>query len=184
MNTDELNDDFEQIYKATNVKVLIYITSKCNDTSQIDDIFQETYMEFYKLLSNKGKKYIKNEEAIIMKIAKQKIYRHYRWLDRIKNIIPIIDNQTTEETFEVYEETEIMEIENTLIQKEMINEIKKFLDSKSLEIRKIFYLHYFFDLTIVEIAEQLSISESNVKNKLYRTLKDMRIKYRKEDVYD
>ena len=79
---------------------------------------------------------------------------------------------------------EIIEIEDVLIEKEMINEIKKFLDSKSLEIQKIFYLHYFFDLTIAEIAEELSISESNVKNKLYRTLKDMRIKYRKEDVCD
>jgi DNA-directed RNA polymerase specialized sigma24 family protein len=33
---------------------------------------------------------------------------------------------------------------------------------------------YDVDLTIVEIAEVLSISESSVKNKLYRTLKEIR----------
>ncbi|MFQ9801920.1 MAG: sigma factor-like helix-turn-helix DNA-binding protein [Clostridia bacterium] len=35
-------------------------------------------------------------------------------------------------------------------------------------------MYYSLDLTIPEIAKQLSMSESNVKNKLYRTLKEMR----------
>ena len=177
MDTRELNENFERIYIATNVKVLIYITSKCSNTSQIEDIFQETYMELYKLLSKRPNGYIKNEEAIIMKIAKQKIYRHYKLLDRIKDFIPI-NGESEEYTYEFIYDEEMAAVEDAVIQKEMIEKIKKFLNSRSLEVRKIFYLHYFFDLTIAEIAVQLSISESNVKNKLYRTLKEMRAECR------
>jgi DNA-directed RNA polymerase specialized sigma24 family protein len=41
-------------------------------------------------------------------------------------------------------------------------------------VKKVFALFYEADLSIAKIAENLSISESNVKHKLYRTLKEIR----------
>lgn len=40
-------------------------------------------------------------------------------------------------------------------------------------IAKIFYLYYAEDITIKDIASELKLSESNVKNHLYRTLKEL-----------
>ena len=54
-----------------------------------------------------------------------------------------------------------------------IDEIWNYLKSKSVIISKIFYLHYYLDLTIKEISLELKISESSVKNYLYRTLKEL-----------
>ena len=51
---------------------------------------------------------------------------------------------------------------------------------KNTLIAKIFYLYFYYGLTIVEISKSLNISESSVKNYLYRTLKKLN-KYMKED---
>ena len=40
-------------------------------------------------------------------------------------------------------------------------------------MKKVFYLFYDVGQTIPEIARALSMSESNVKHKLYRTLKEL-----------
>jgi len=53
------------------------------------------------------------------------------------------------------------------------------VQSKSKEVQKIFYLFYMGGLTIPEITKELSCSESNVKNKLYRTVKEIRTIYKK-----
>ena len=58
---------------------------------------------------------------------------------------------------------------------------EKYLSSKGDEVRKIFHLFYRFDLTIAEIARLLDTSESDVKNKLYRTLKEIRTYWKGED---
>jgi DNA-directed RNA polymerase specialized sigma24 family protein len=49
-----------------------------------------------------------------------------------------------------------------------------------VEIRKIFYLYYYMNLSIAEIAEALSTKESTIKNKLYRTINEFRNRYREE----
>ena len=50
----------------------------------------------------------------------------------------------------------------------------QFIESKPNDVQKIFYLMYNVGLTISEISNELSMHESNVKNKLYRTLKELR----------
>jgi RNA polymerase sigma-70 factor (ECF subfamily) len=56
----------------------------------------------------------------------------------------------------------------------MLDSAGQFLTTKPEDVQKIFYLMYDVGLSISEIAQALSISESNVKNKLYRTLKELR----------
>lgn len=46
-----------------------------------------------------------------------------------------------------------------------------------MDIRKIFYLYYSLELTIAEIAVELEMTESNIKNKLYRTLAELRQRF-------
>jgi RNA polymerase sigma-70 factor (ECF subfamily) len=52
--------------------------------------------------------------------------------------------------------------------------VSKLLEKKNEVIRKIFYLFYEENLTINVIAQTLHLTESNVKNKLYRTLKELK----------
>jgi RNA polymerase sigma-70 factor (ECF subfamily) len=56
----------------------------------------------------------------------------------------------------------------------LLETAQRFILQKPEDVKKVFYLFYNVGLTIPEIAKELSISESGVKNKLYRTLKELR----------
>lgn len=74
---------FEQIYNKTYNNTLKYVICRCNNLNDVDDIIQETYLEFYRAL--KGEKEISNEQSYIIAIAKTKITKRFR----------INDNSTT-----------------------------------------------------------------------------------------
>jgi len=176
---------FNEIYDSTNKYILTVITAKCGNTYDINDIFQETYMELYKLMTKRGANYIQNEKAFVLKIAKQKIARHYSLSQRLQMFVPIsvkkedneeidlsdadIDSFLTEDSPEDY-----------VINQLLVENARKLIRSKSAEVEKIFYLFYDVGLTIPEIAKNLSLSESSVKNKLYRTIKELQNLLEKE----
>ena len=169
---------FNEIYDSTNRKVLVYITAKCGSPSDIHDIFQETYMELYSVLVRKGPGYIQNGEAFVMRIAKQKLSRYYSLTARLKSLLPLSGSSADAEG-DPPEDLELnsYSIDEQICSRDLTAKIYDVLSTKSPEIRKIFYLYYNLDLTISEIASQLSMTESNVKNKLYRTLKELRKLY-------
>lgn len=170
---------FNDIYDSTNKKILIYITAKCNNTNDIKDIFQDTYMELYSVLVKRGPGYIENSEAFVTKIAKQKIYRYYSFLDKVKLMF---SNSVTDESGDdanapanvAANEDDSFCLDDIISEKDLIARVNEFISKKPEDIKKIFYLFYYLNLTIPEIAGLLVISESNVKNKLYRTLKELR----------
>lgn len=157
---------FDELYKSTYKKVLNYIISKCGNTEDIKDIFQETYMEVARVIRKRGVDYILNPEKFVLKIAKRKIYRHYKLQDYFKKV-----NQYNIDKVEVVEPITLEEI---VITNDMIEQIKKFVESKNELTKKIFYLHYGMEMSIKDIALELSLSESNVKNHLYRTLREIK----------
>jgi len=155
--------------------VLALITARCGCTESISDIFQETYMELYKLLVNRGAEYVTHEKALVMRIAKRKLAKHYTLLSRLKNFVSM--TAATEEDNEVdlteFEADDFC-TEDFAVNSIMLENARQLIKSKPLDVRKVFYLMYDVGLTIPEIARVLSMSESNVKNKLYRTLKELR----------
>ena len=69
---------------------------------------------------------------------------------------------------------------DSLVQNEW-EKIWLYIKNKSNQnIPKIFYLYYNLDLTIKQISKELNLSESYVKNILYRTLKELYSKFNKE----
>ena len=77
-----------------------------------------------------------------------------------------------------------IDIENDLITKENVLQIWKYLKNKSELTARIFYLYYVMEIPIKTIAEDMQITESNVKNYLYRTKKELKEKFMKGDNYD
>lgn len=169
---------FNKIYQETSRMVLIYITGKCGKTEDIEDIFQETYMEVLKVLQRKGSDYIKNPGAFVMQIAKRKIYHHYTLLERLKIHFPV---KSEEEMQTLIEETQLeLSTEELVIKKASLEQAGKILKAKDEVTKKIFYLYYGMNVTIPEISQMLSLTESNVKNKLYRTIRELRTYFETE----
>lgn len=169
---------FDEIYDSTRKAVLAFITVKCGHTTDIADIFQETYMEVYQILCRRGTEYVTNEKALVMRVTKRKIARYYSLLERLRMFVSLSTVNADGENVELNDlhdyDADAFLTEDYAVDMVMLESVQKILKSKPEDVQKVFYLMYKADLTIPEIAKALSISESNVKNKLYRTIKDLR----------
>ncbi|MFJ7647299.1 RNA polymerase sigma factor [Lysinibacillus sp. NPDC097279] len=183
MDTQVVEEKFNEIYDKTYHQCLIYVISKCNHTNVIPDIIQETYLALYQILKNKGHDYIKNPEAYVIRIAKSKIYNHYSLKEKVKSLIPLFDINKEDKEYnqadinsELYEN----EIEIALENKEVLSAIWRFLQSKPQKVQKVFYLFYYAELSIPEIAQLLHLNQSTIKNHIYRTTHEIRKKFGKD----
>ncbi|MCL1866054.1 MAG: sigma-70 family RNA polymerase sigma factor [Oscillospiraceae bacterium] len=178
MTGQSIASRFDEIYNFTYKSVVSLVTSKCGNTADIGDIVQDTYMELYRLLNRRGADYIQNEKAMTLKIAKRKLSKYYSLSQRFRNFVPLMSvNEEGEEVplSDLESATsQTSSIEDFTINKMLIEEAWRVLEAKPQIIQKIFYLYYEGNLTIPEIAQTLSLTESGVKNKLYRTLKELR----------
>ena len=166
---------FDEIYDSTRKDVLAFITARSGRTADINDIFQDTYVELYKILVNRGADYVTHEKALVMRIAKRKIAKHYSLLERLKIFVSMnFVNEDDEEVDLSAFEADDFSTEDFTVNNILLENARQFIKSKPDDVRKVFYLMYDAGLTIPEIAQMLSMNESSVKNKLYRTLKELR----------
>lgn len=175
MSNPNVASRFDEIYNSTNNTVLAFITTKCGRTADINDIFQDTYMELYKVLNKRGVDYVTNEKALVLRIAKRKIAKHYSLLERLRMFISLYATNEDEEEIDLSDfEIDAFLVEDFAVNQIMLETIKQYIKQKPKDVRKVFYLFYDVGLSIPEIARELALNESNVKNKLYRTLKGLR----------
>jgi len=169
---------FNKIYDETYYDVLKYIIIRCHDINDANDILQETYYEFWKILNSKKVEEI-NIKSYVKNIANNKIKKHYSLLKRIKTI-SIFSKVDDIEIIDTLKDS--LDIEEIFIQENDWNNIWKFLKNKENQnIPKVFYLFYKCDLKISTIAKELNVSESYIKNIIYRTLKELKEIYKKEN---
>lgn len=162
---------FNDIYDKTYSDILKYVIIKCHDINDAKDIIQETYLDFWKILNKKELDEL-NIRNYLIGIAINKIKRHYRLIYKIKTI-SIFDKDKNDNEIANTLKYDI-NIEDLTIKNDEWDLIWNYIKhKKDQNIPKIFYLHYKMDLTIKEIATSLGLSESYVKNAIYRTLKEL-----------
>ena len=172
---------FNAIYDSTNKPVLSFITARCGNTSDIGDIFQDTYMELYQVLDKHGAEYVTDGKALVFKIAKRKLARNYSALKRLQIFVSMtmtVKNENDESGEIDIADTDIDyyltdSTEDYVVNQILLDDSRQFIRQKPEDVKKIFYLFYDVGLSIPEIAQRLSMKESNVKNKLYRTVKEI-----------
>jgi RNA polymerase sigma-70 factor (ECF subfamily) len=175
MSNPNIASRFDEIYNSTNKAALGFITAKCGRTADIQDIFQDTYVELYQVLLKRGAEYITNEKALVLKIAKRKVAKYYSLLERLRFFVSANTVSEDGESVDLSDfEADSFLIEDYVVNQEMLEIAKSYVHSKPETVQKIFYLFYDVELSISEISQELSINESSVKNNLYRTLKELR----------
>jgi len=174
MSNPNIASRFDEIYNSTSKAVLTFITAKCGRVSDINDIYQDTYLELYQLLMKRGADYVTNEKALVLRIAKQKVARYYSLTERLRIFVSMTTTNDGEEAPPPEWEADTFLTEDFMVNQMLLESARKFIQQKPEEVKKVFHLYYGVGLTISEIAKELSIGESNVKNKLYRTIKELR----------
>ena len=167
--TDGISEDFDRLYEATKHSVLKYIAPRCASISDIDDIYQEVYLQVYEAL-RRGKQ-PDDPEAFVMGIAKHCVSHYYSLLQRLKMRAHI---QSSDEECEFSDEEDI---EDIIISRDLYERLYRDVCRTPPEVQRIFYLHYLMELSLAETAEALGISESRVKQLLYRTVRMLKRKY-------
>lgn len=165
---------FKKIYDETYNNLLKFIVCRCSNIDDVNDIIQETYTEFYKIFISE--KNLDNVNKYIYGIAKNKIKKHYNLIYKIKTI----SLSKEEDTGLIDTISSDINIEKIILDKSDLDFIWKYLKKKKIIIQRVFYLYYSLDLSIKEISNELDISESCVKNYLYRTLNELQEVMRKE----
>lgn len=113
-------------------------------------------------------------------IAKNKIRDYYRFSYK-KRIMSLFSKH--------HDDLEVIDtllddsnLERDVMLKCSSEQVWDYLKKKSVIISKIFYLYYYLELSIKEISVELNLTESNVKNHIYRTLKELRECFEKEEL--
>ena len=168
-NREEIKQQFKKIYDETYSNILRYIIIKTSNVNEVNDIIQETYLELWNIL-NRRVLIEENINSFMIGIANNKIKKHYTFLKKLKLLI----KDSTDKDIEDLKEDKIS-LEELNIKKEEWNSVWEYLKTrKNQDIPKIYYLYYVEDMNIKEIAKVLKVSESYVKNLLYRTLKELK----------
>ena len=161
MSTQEALDKFQEVYDTTYDDILKYVVCNVSSIQDVSDIIQEIYLAVYK----KIKKDITKE--YVLGIAKHKIKDYYRF--RYNHKDHIFDSEFIDE---VPDHINLLEL---VIYKDQIDLVWNYLNNKKVIVGKIFFLYYYENYSIKEIANILNITESNVKHYLYRTLQEINL---------
>lgn len=176
MGTHITKETFEIIYNNTYNSILKYTICHCKNLDDVNDIIQDIYIELYQTIINKNYIDLENVESYIIGMAKNKIKRHYKPLK-------VSYSQIDEEELEQFEDDD-MNIEMNIITKDNVLQVWNYLKNKNELTARIFYLYYVMEISIKEIAIEMEFTESNIKNHLYRTQKELKEKFKKGDNYN
>ena len=158
---------FDKVYDKTYSGILKFIIIKCHNVNDANDIIQEVYFEFWKIL-NKKEIDEKNINSFLIGIAINKVKKHFTLIQRIKTISIFNEEDKYDDI------ASDIDIEKIIINKDEWESVWNYIkNKKNQNIPKIFYLYYVLDLSIKEISNELEVSESYVKNNMYRTLKEL-----------
>ena len=177
MSTHLSLENFNEIYNNTYNRTLRYIVCKCSNIDDVNDLIQETYIELYKKIKKNEHIMLENCQNYVIGIAKLKIQKHYGLLYKIKTTSIFINKDLKEYEMDIPSN---IDLETDIVAKLDAEKVWNYIKKKKTIVIKIFYLYYYSDLKISQIANELNIKESNVKNILYRTLKDIKEKLKEE----
>lgn len=162
-------EQLREMYDKTYNEALKYVVSKCRNMEDVQDIIQNSYFNLYKAME---KDEIKDYKRYLFKIIKNEIFKTYGIIGILKNNISI---------FSLAEEIKMESEGSSAIESKILCEnIYDYLKRKDILTFKIFMLYFKFDMKIIDISKKLKVSESNVKNRLYRTIKELKIVFKEE----
>lgn len=150
-------DKFDVVYNESYKDISRYVVLNANNIGDVKDILQNIYLEVYKNIDKVS------DKNYVFGIAKNVLKKYYKFKFLRKDDTEITDNIKSN-----------INLEKTVMDKFDTELVWKYLKKKNNNIAKIIYLYYYEDFTIKEIANSLNLTESNVKNYIYRTLKELR----------
>jgi RNA polymerase sigma-70 factor (ECF subfamily) len=177
-NKSELDYYFNRVYADTIAPLSRFVVNKCGNILDVEDILQNIYARFFRRILKKGHSDIENAEAFLVNIAKFECKNYFGGLKKRSNVTAFGD-YSDEQMYEIEAEMSksAKQLEDVLCNEMLARQIFEDIASRDTLTGKIFYLHFVRDMKLDEIAKELDITLSSVKNKLYRTIERQKKKF-------
>jgi len=174
----ELDYYFNRIYAETVPALSRFVINKCGNILDVEDILQNIYARFFRRIVKKGYDDIENPEAFLVNIAKFECKNYFGGLKKRSSVTSFTDF-SDEQMYEI--EAEMSKnargLEEVLCNEMLARQIFEDIATQDAVTGKIFYLHFVCDKKLDEIANELDLTLSSVKNKLYRTIERQKKKF-------
>ena len=158
---------FKKVYNETYSNILKYVISRCNNSCDVQDIVQNTYMNIFVRIQKYGIFHFRNINKYIYKIAYGELTKYHKDKMQKQNLVNIEDDEVgfIDASF-LLEERVCDSIEEA--------EIWNIIKQKDCLTFKICTLYFIYDYPLIQISGELNISQSTVKNRLYRTINEIK----------
>lgn len=177
-DTQEMNAWFDGVFDDTRDRILRYIIIHIDiihidRPAQADDVFQEVYSSLFERICRTGFSDIREPIAFLTKMAKREIGRHRR--SKSAEFPVAMDGPTLAEVPGAQSSLEDMAVD-----RDVLDNIQETVRQMPPLTHKVFVLHYFFDMPVAAIADELGSSVDAVKSRLSRVRAAVRQKLREE----
>jgi RNA polymerase sigma-70 factor (ECF subfamily) len=174
----ELDYYFNTVYSETVAAISRFVIKKCGNILDVEDILQNIYARFFRRISRKGHADIESAEAFLINIAKFECKNYFGGMRRnssVSSFTEFSDEQMYEIEAEMSRNSK--QLEDVLCNEMLARQIFEDIAAYDELTGKIFYLHFVCDKKLDEVAIELDVKLSTVKNKLYRMLERQRKKF-------
>lgn len=73
-HSSNVKEHFEEIYEKTKRSVTLFLISRCKSFDDVNDVLQEVYMEYFRILQKKGIAYVRDEEPFLISLCKKETF--------------------------------------------------------------------------------------------------------------
>ena len=141
---------FAELYSRYSQRVYAYCLKVTGNNEDANDIFQETFCNFFDKAKNN--KEVENVHGLMITIARNLCLNHTR-SKRINIVLEDYNLLTNDSGYE---------------QKELLDLISNAIQVLDIEYREAFVLRQYHGFAYKEIAEMTNTTESNVRNRFWR----------------
>lgn len=163
---------FRGVYEETYHELLRYVVIKTRSAGDVEDILQNAYLKLYRRIQKRGYADIENANAFMMRVVQKELSTYYRF--RLRKA----EREQSMPAFEMAGASP--DVEDQAINGETLRHIWRVIEGAPALSYKSFVLHYYFGMSVPEIARSLGLSEPNVTSRLYRVRQTLRSKLEKE----
>lgn len=156
----EQKEALEELFNTHKKKLYNFVSSKCSNPSDIDDLVQETYLQAIRSIRNFSGK--SSFSTWLLGIAINLIHNHYNRAPQYK--YTMLDGESLHQ-LESNDPTPDKHYE----QEELLNTLRQRVEMLPKLDREILTLFTAKEASYEKIAQQYSVSISSIKSRLFRT---------------
>lgn len=167
--TEQTGTEFDQLYSEAGPLIRRFLVARLRSESDADDLVQETFMRYRKVLENED---VENSRALLFKIARNLSVDHIRRQSRASTREKAWAGQRTGTV-----PGDLVDIapdaESALASRQQLERVVAIVEGLSPKVRQAFTLHKFEGLPHKAVAERMGISKGTVEKHMIKALRKL-----------